>query len=169
MRKMSATQTQQGKPATEKQLKFFNTLLKQVAGQTIDAFAEGLTTKQASQAIDALLDLKKTGKTGALAATIYQAIGETDEAQAAPTVAKAAPVTLTATGEPALVGRILHIPYADSCATYKVTGIDGGFAVLVKATTADPTMKVMDDWTHPLLGVGPTRIEITSGLIGMAQ
>src|SRR3954470_12617055 len=122
---MSATVTTYG--PTEKQVSFYNVLAAERGLPTIEAFAEGTTRKQASKAIDALMAIKKPKK------------GQAAPVQAAPVAQAVVPVqmTLTATGEPALVGKIVHIPYADSCATYKVTGIADGFAELTKATTAD--------------------------------
>jgi hypothetical protein len=61
---------------------------------------------------------------------------------------------------PSLVGKRVHIPYADSAAVVRVETDDreAGLVTLVKVHANEPGGNP-DDWTHPLIGEGPTRVE----------
>jgi hypothetical protein len=157
------------KPATAKQQNFMQKLMAERNADTItncvvtagldpatfDPF--GLTTKQCSAFIDALLDAPKAKKNTPAAPYAPTSVVATNLVPGA---------TFTPTGQtpliPAatLVGEQLAIPYADSAAVVVITAEDDQFVTLEKAHGVNP-----DDWSHPLIGNGPVRLEKTSPMV----
>lgn len=164
--------TSQFTEPSEKQVMFFSKLTQERTSNALyaaveQAFGQGamatfsvtqISRKEMSKLIDALLEQPKAN--GKMA---------TKKGQAAPASAPApTPKSGPAVGpdgapiEDSLIGKIIAIPYADSAAMHRIVAAGHGFATIEKAPGINP-----DDWTHPLLGNGPTRIEITPGLIAM--
>ena len=139
-----------GAPATDKQVFFLHTLQSERGLELSDPAT--LTKGTASALIEQVKATPKNGKAPAPAAPA--------PAPQAPLFVGTQPLTPTGPAQPttdsALVGKLIAIPYADSAAVVRVVADDetNGLVYVVKAHGVNP-----DDWTHPLIGEGPTRIE----------